>query len=92
MRLLINQNINEIKWNELLSQSQFSSPFQTPEFYHFYNSLDGFSADVFALEEDGAYKALAVVSIQKEKGVKSYFSRRGIIYGGFVFNKCLVLK
>jgi lipid II:glycine glycyltransferase (peptidoglycan interpeptide bridge formation enzyme) len=87
MILLINHDIDEKKWNELLSQSLFSSPFQTPEFYHFYNSLDGFSADVFAIEEDGAYKALAVVTIQKEKGVKSYFSRRGIIYGGFIFNK-----
>jgi lipid II:glycine glycyltransferase (peptidoglycan interpeptide bridge formation enzyme) len=37
---------------------------------------------VFAIEENTEYSALVVVTLQKEKGVKSYFSRRGIIYGG----------
>lgn len=82
MRVLKNKEINKLKWLDLISKSDFSSPFQTSQFYDFFNSIDNFSADVFAIEESGEYKALVVITIQKEKGIKGYFSRRGIIYGG----------
>ncbi|MGC9472429.1 MAG: lipid II:glycine glycyltransferase FemX, partial [Bacteroidales bacterium] len=60
----------------------FSTPFQSPEFYDFFNSLPHFSAEVFALAEKGEIRALCVVVCQKEAGIKGYFSRRAIIYGG----------
>jgi len=82
MRIIKNKKISAEKWNNLLAASPYSSPFQSPQFYKFFNAIDGFSADVFAVEEDDEYKALVVITIQKEKGIKSYFSRRGIIYGG----------
>ena len=82
MKLISENTIQINKWSQLLSNCEFSSPFQTPAFYNYYNSLNNFSANVFAVEEEGEYKALAIVTIQKEKGIKSYFSRRGIIYGG----------
>lgn len=85
MKLLKNKELIESKWIELLEKNEFSTPFQTPEFYDFYNSIDGFSADVFALEHDNVYKALVVVTIQKEQGVKGNFSKRGIIFGGPIF-------
>lgn len=81
MEIKIN-NVNIEDWNSLINKSALSSPFQTHEYYKFYNSLDGFSADVFAIQENNELLALCVVTIQKEKGIKSYFSRRGIIYGG----------
>ena len=52
-----------------MEKSKYSAPFQTPEFYDLFNSNDGLSANVFAIEKDGDYKALAVVTIQKEKGI-----------------------
>jgi len=85
MNLLLNNSINTAQWQKLLESSPFASPFQTPEYYNFFNSISGFSADVFAVEQTEEIKALVSVSLQKEKGIKGYFSRRAIIYGGPVF-------
>ena len=82
MKIIKNKEISTEKWNMLLGASPYSSPFQSPQFYKFFNAIDGFSADVFAIEIDEEYKGLMVITIQKERGIKSYFSRRGIIYGG----------
>lgn len=86
MQLQINSSVNKEKWDKLIKENSFASPFQTPEFYDFFNALDGFSADVFAVEEGDELKFLVVVTIQKEKGIKEYFSRRGIVYGGPLIN------
>ncbi|KFZ44659.1 hypothetical protein KD27_04630, partial [Smithella sp. D17] len=82
MKIVINEKVDLQKWTGFIKQSTFSSPFQTPEFFNFFNSIDGFSANVFAVEENNVYNALVVVTVQKEKGMKGFFSRRGIIYGG----------
>jgi predicted N-acyltransferase len=77
--------INDIKtdsWLDLLEKSNYSSPFQTPEFFEFFNSINGFGAEVFAIEEHGVLQALVLVTIQKEKGLKAFLSERAIIYGG----------
>jgi len=82
MNIIKNKQISNDKWHKLIEVSSYSSPFQTPKFLEFFNALKNFSGDVFAIEVEGVYKALVVLTIQKELGVKSYFSRRGIIYGG----------
>lgn len=84
MQIQINNSVNSVKWDKLIKESSFASPFQTLSFYNFFNSLDDFSADVFAVDEDEVEEltSLVVVTIQKEKGIKGFFSRRGIIYGG----------
>jgi len=82
MKIITNKELDIEKWNNLLSKNNFSSPFQTPNFYNFYNSIENSSADVFAVEDAGDYKCIMLITVQKEKGIKSYFSRRGIIYGG----------
>jgi len=82
MKLLRNEELEESKWLDLLEKGEFSSPFQTPEFYKFYNTVIGFSADVFALEFNDAYTAIVVVTVQKEQGIKGFFSKRGIVFGG----------
>lgn len=79
----INQ-IDKKKWQLLLEHSSFASSFQTPAFFNFYNSLDNNFAEVFAIEDKGEYLALVLVTVQQEKGLKAYFSRRGIVYGGLV--------
>lgn len=85
MRIIKNKGLDKKKWFNLLAGSQYSSVFQTPEFYNLYNNTDNFSADVFAIEDNEEYKSLVVVTVQKEKGVKGFFSRRGIVYGGPLF-------
>ncbi|HOM41704.1 MAG TPA: peptidoglycan bridge formation glycyltransferase FemA/FemB family protein [Bacteroidales bacterium] len=82
MNLLNNEEILLDKWKELIYISSFSSPFQTPEYYALFNSVPGLSAEAFAVEENNSISALVVVTIQKERGWKTFFSRRGIIYGG----------
>jgi hypothetical protein len=83
MRIKFNSDIQLEKWKQFSSENQFASPFQTPGYYNLYNSFNHLSADVIAVENtEGEIKALVVITIQKEKGVKGYFSKRGIIYGG----------
>lgn len=87
MKLLQNSQVDVSKWNKLIISSQFPSPFQTTEFYNFYNSIEKYNADVFAVDEDGLLTSLVVVTIQKEKGIKGYFSIRGIVYGGILLSE-----
>lgn len=75
-------NINRDKWDDLIKENIYASPFQTPDFYTFYNMAPGYSAEVFAIEENDKLNALCLVTFQKEKGFIGYFSRRAIIYGG----------
>ena len=82
MKLLENEGISVKRWTELLSVSKFTSPFQTPEFFELFNSIPGNSAEVFAVEDKSVVSALCVVTLQKEPGIKSCFSKRAIVYGG----------
>ena len=77
-----NNNISREKWKCFLNDSSFATPFQTPEYFDFYNSVPGLNAEVFAVEDSNELLALCIVTFQKEKGIKEYFSRRAIIYGG----------
>ena len=92
MEIRKNEEVNLKYWNDLLISSPFSSPFQTPDFYEFYNKVNNFSADVFAIQEEKKILGLVVVTLQKEKGFKAYFSRRGIIYGGPVLSENIDLN
>ena len=74
--------ISSEKWLAAIKNDQFTTPFQSPEFFSFFNSIPLQSAKVFAIEKENNLKALCIVTIQKEKGIKGYFSRRAIIYGG----------
>ncbi len=86
MKVLVNEEINIHEWYELLIKSKQSSPFQTPEYYNTINEIEGYYAYSFALVDQNEIKVLAVVTIYKEPGLQSFFSRRGIIYGGPVTN------
>jgi lipid II:glycine glycyltransferase (peptidoglycan interpeptide bridge formation enzyme) len=82
MILLKDSEIDREKWNIFLRENNYSTPFQSPAFLDFYNSVPNYSAEVFATEENNEIQALCLVTFQKESGIKGYFSRRAIIYGG----------
>jgi serine/alanine adding enzyme len=82
LELLKNNEISERKWDELLVLSSYASAFQTFSYYRFFCSVSGLDSEVFAVKVSQEIRALCVVTIQKESGFKSYFSRRAIIYGG----------
>jgi lipid II:glycine glycyltransferase (peptidoglycan interpeptide bridge formation enzyme) len=87
MKLLKSKDLAVQDWKNFLNENKYSSPFQTPEYFEFFNSVDNFSADVFAVENDnGNLDGIVVVTIQQEKGLKAGFSKRGIIYGGPVLS------
>jgi lipid II:glycine glycyltransferase (peptidoglycan interpeptide bridge formation enzyme) len=82
MQVITDIEVDRDKWRQLYTSSIFTTPFQSAEFYDIFNSIEGYSAKVFATEQDDCLTSLLVYTIQAEKGIKSYFSRRGIIYGG----------
>lgn len=83
---MVDDDIDRSRWRDLIERNPFASPFQTFDFYCFCKSVSGFSAKALAIEFEGKLDALAVITIQAEKGIKGYFSHRGIIYGGPLFN------
>lgn len=84
----INESAERSKWLELISKSPFATPFQSPQFYDFCNSTPFHQGFVCAVEDnDNTYIALCVADIIKEKGIKAYFSRRAIVYGGPLLEK-----
>jgi hypothetical protein len=82
MKVLTNNQIPLQEWSYFLASNKHASPFQTVAFYQLFNSVNRLRADAVAVTYNGSIKALAVVTIQKEAGFGSYFSRRAIIYGG----------
>lgn len=80
--MIINQDIPLEGWNTLLKESKHSTPFQTPEFFELINEIPGLAANAFAVESGGVLSALGVTVEFADGGIKGYFSRRCIIYGG----------
>lgn len=74
--------VDRDKWNALLLNNPYTTPFQTPEFFVFFNQIQNYKANVYAILKGDKIESLCVVTLQKEKGLKRYFSRRAIIYGG----------
>lgn len=75
--------INTDDWNKLVDESRFTSFFQTPICYNFYESLKLLKPFVFGVEEDGVLQALVCGYIIAEGSLlKRFLSRRAIIPGG----------
>lgn len=87
MNILKDKEIDLEKWNLLLKENKYSTPFQSIEYFDFFNSISNQSASVYALENENQILALCVVTFQKESSIKGFFSRRAIIYGGPLINE-----
>lgn len=82
MICLINDQIDKKKCLTFFEKNCFATPFQSFDFYDFFNTIPNHKAYAFAIENNNEIKAFCIVTIQKESGLKSFFSRRAIIYGG----------
>ena len=94
MVIKIDEEIDVEKWRYFLDKNPYKSPFQSPECVSFFGSVNSVKVHVHAVFDNEEIVALAVLSIQSEPGVKKYFSRRAIIYGGPLltdFDSALVL-
>jgi lipid II:glycine glycyltransferase (peptidoglycan interpeptide bridge formation enzyme) len=75
--------IDRIKWSAFVTDQSDGNFFQTPEYYDFNKSISQHSPFVICLtNESDEILGILVGTVQKEQGVKSYFSRRAIVYGG----------
>ena len=83
MRLITStEDIDKAKWLQLLQSSPYASPFQSPEMYELCRDTAGMEPCILAVEEGDSLKALMLIIIHYEPGVKAYFTRRGIVYSG----------
>lgn len=82
MIILRDSEISGNSWDKLTQSSNFSSPFQTRQFFDIVNGVSTYNARVVAVEDGGDLQSLALIAFQKEPGITGFFSRRGIIYGG----------
>jgi len=75
--------IDQAQWQELVVQSPTSSFFQTPESYHFFESLSFLKPFVFGVSENN--KLVGILSgyiISDGNIITRFFSRRAIVCGG----------
>ena len=82
MKVLTNNNIPVNAWNDFISRNVHATPFHLPSCFDFFNSIDNLSASAYAIEDGEVLKALAVVTVQAERGLAGFFSKREIIYAG----------
>jgi serine/alanine adding enzyme len=87
MILKINEAVDVSVWELLLKNNSYATPFQTQAFFQLYNNVPGSSAEIFTVEENKELLALCVIVFLKEKGLKGFFSRRAIIFGGPLIKK-----
>ena len=77
--------ISEAQW-QLITEAPTASFFQTKTAQSFFEKT-GIETFQFAIEREGQIRVYLSGIIQKEKGIKSKFSSRAIIYGGPVICK-----
>jgi len=86
-KIRIGIDINKEEWEQLFRTSHYSSPFQLKSWAEFVNSLPNQEVKTCSFFNKSKLKALMSVSLMKEPGVKGFFSRRGIVFGGPVLHK-----
>lgn len=70
-------------WNQFLSIHPESSFFQSPAAFEFYNKVEGYKPiTIFLLDNDILVGLLLGVIVHEKHGLKGYFSRRCIVWGG----------
>lgn len=81
MEIHISNELDDTVWQNFLLHNKFANPFQSKGFNDFINTVPGLKSQLFWITSSNELVALCVVTIQKERGIKGYFSRRAIIYG-----------
>ena len=85
MKILKNNEIDGMQWQELLDSSPTKSFFQSKTCYDFYTQLSFLTPFAIAVAENDKLQALVCGYIVAEGGkIKQYFSRRAIIPAGIL--------
>lgn len=75
--------IDQKNWNDFITQHPHGNFFQSPQFFHFLHELPGVKPSIISAWYAQQLVGLLLAFRQKENnGVKGFFSRRTIVYGG----------
>ena len=83
-------NINEVnldKWQNLLSTSQFSSYFQSPEYFNLLSTINSINPYVVVVEEKDEYKLIVLGYIETFNKYIRKFTSRSIIESGILVSE-----
>jgi len=87
MKILINNEIDSIQWQQLVDESPNASFFQTKACYDFYCSLRFLKPFLLGVEDDNELVALVCGYVIADGNIlKQFFSRRAIVPGGPIFS------
>lgn len=75
-------SIAKEEWQGLIHESPSANFFQTPQAYEFFKESGVGEPYLCAAFEENKLVGLFICVVFKEKGLKSYFSRRAICFGG----------
>lgn len=90
--VILDENVDLDEWTLLLSECHQASYFQSPKGYQVLRAFSDWDARVIGLRLNGKLKALVVYVIQKEKGLKGFFSKRCIVFSGPLFTDDIGLQ
>lgn len=84
LETIVNNQVSREAWQAFLTKNDFANPFQSPEGFDYLKTLNTMEVSIHAVQNtgDGEIRALVIVTLQQEPGIKKHFSSRGIIYGG----------
>lgn len=76
----------EKKWEKFVLDHPNGNFFQSPAAYEFFRSVDDYQPVLLTAEEENIIKGVLSAVIITEHGIKGYFSRRCIVWGGPIAN------
>ncbi len=91
-QLVWDEDVLKEQWDDLLMGSDQASYFQSSLGYQVLKGFSDWRVHAMALKCKGELVASLVFVIQKEKGVKGFFSERCIIFSGPIFKNQNVLR
>ena len=90
LKFVSQYDIDNLQWELLVSNSPTPSYFQTKECFDFYSSLSFLSPFLYGVSENERLVGLVCGYIIADGGkVKPFFSRRAIVPGGLLLDKCI---
>jgi len=85
MEIKVLTNIDDnfrTQWENFVLEHPNGNFFQAPAAYQFFSGVEGYAPVMIYAEEENNIKGILSAVIIKELGIKGYFSKRCIVYGG----------
>lgn len=75
------------KYEDFVFSNSNGNFFQSYKAYEFFEQIKYYKPLIYVVEDNNQFKASLLAVLIKEKGIKSYFSRRCIVWGGPILKK-----